>query len=69
MDADWSNTKNLVCLITIVILAVFLGIFFGSAIIDTRYNSNNMFCPECGRRYENVVYCEYDGTELKEIQK
>ena len=39
----------------IILLAVILG--------GTKY------CPECGRKYINdVSYCKYDGTELKEAR-
>lgn len=42
-----------------------VGLVFGVKTLD----SKSMFCPECGRHYRDVVYCEYCGTELKEIQK
>lgn len=53
--------------ITLFILLV--GIFVGFALGVKATNSKNMFCPECGRHYRDVVYCKYDGTELKEIQR
>jgi len=51
-----------------IILAILIGFCFGVS-ASKKYYSANMFCPECGRHYRDVVYCEYDGTELKEIQK
>jgi len=53
--------------ITLFILLV--GIFVGLALGVKATNSKNTFCPECGRQYRDAVYCEYCGTELKEIQK
>jgi len=66
---EWENFKFILAIIVIIIVSLALGMFFGLVRMDTKYNSNNMFCPECGRRYIDVVYCEYCGTELKEIQK
>jgi hypothetical protein len=51
-----------------IIIATIIGFCFGAYSMK-KHDSANMFCPECGRHYQDVVYCEYDGTELKEIQK
>ena len=51
-----------------IIIATIIGFCFGAYSMK-KHDSANMFCPECGRHYKNVQYCEYDGTELKEIQK
>lgn len=55
--------------ILIAIVVFFLGFSIGFSIGSNAHSNRNMFCPECGRHYRDVVYCEYDGTELKEIQK
>lgn len=55
--------------VAITLFILLVGIFVGLAIGVKASNSKNMFCPECGRRYIDVVYCEHCGTELKEIQK
>ena len=54
-------------LIGIIVLLLTLVIIFALAI--KTMDMKDKFCPECGRRYHDAVYCEYDGTELKEIQK
>ena len=52
-------------IIVIAIICSMIGFAFGVC----SDKANNMFCPECGRHYQDVQYCEYDGAELKEIQK
>ncbi len=61
-----SSTFQFIC---ICILWLIVGFMFGFTITSRIYTNDNMFCPECGRHYHAVVYCEYDGTQLKEIQK
>ena len=56
-------------IIIIAIICSMIGFVFGVASEKRDSKANNMFCPECGRHYQDVQYCEYDGTELKEIQK
>lgn len=51
-----------------ITIATIIGFCFGAYSMK-KHDSANMFCPECGRHYQDVVYCEYCGTELKEIQK
>lgn len=48
------------------IICLFLGIYIGIIIINT---GNYSFCPECGRRYMEARYCEYDGTKLEETNR
>ena len=55
-----------IVLITIVFIA---GILIGAILTAKFLDGRSKFCPECGRHYMNVMYCEYDGAELKEIQK
>jgi uncharacterized membrane protein YczE len=49
------------------ILGVGLGILIGTLI--TVFNiglTSKKFCPTCGKTYADAVYCEDDGTLLKE---
>ena len=52
----------------IVILVFILGFTIGLVIGAVLFvSSRQKYCPECGRLYKkSSVYCEYDGTLLKE---
>lgn len=50
-----------------LILGVGLGILIGALITAVNIGlTSKKFCPTCGRTYADAVYCEYDGTLLKE---
>lgn len=44
-----------------------IGLLIGGliAIFSVRLDTRK-FCPTCGATYKDAVYCEYDGTLLKE---
>lgn len=48
------------------ILGIGLGIFIGVLIVYFSMGLKTKFCPTCGKTYTDAVYCEDDGTLLKE---
>lgn len=63
MRYDLRETIGILLMLTIVIVLIWLM---------TRYDPNQIFCPECGyktRERSHYVYCPYDGTKLKEYKK
>lgn len=37
-------------------------------LVSFAYKKEKKFCPECGHKYEEQIsYCQYDGTELKDV--
>ena len=44
-----------------------IGLIIGGLIaVFSMKSDNKKFCPTCGATYKKAVYCEYDGTLLKE---
>jgi hypothetical protein len=49
------------------VLGIGLGILIGGLLVRFTVDmTSKKFCPTCGETYTDAVYCEYDGTLLKE---
>ena len=48
------------------VLGIVVGMFIGGLIVSFSMCLKTKFCPTCGEMYTDSVYCEYDGTLLKE---
>lgn len=49
------------------VLGIAVGILIGGLLVRFAVDMDSKkFCPTCGATYKDAVYCEYDGTLLKE---
>ena len=48
------------------VLGIAVGMIIGALIVHFSMGLKTKFCPTCGEMYTDSVYCEYDGTLLKE---
>lgn len=55
----WDDVWNFIC-------GVGVGILVGGLLVLFGMECKTKFCPTCGATYSDAVYCEHDGTLLKE---